>query len=421
MSKVGNFLKYIWLRLRRNLGMKLLAVFLAVVLWNTVIINSDPMITRTTAPLPVTVIGTDQLSQNNLTLMNTINDYIDEVRVTVLMHRSQSKTFDENDVQVTLNLARITTIGEKQLKLSAFTSQGSIEKISPEYITVDVDQYLSKVVPAECEITGELSENYYMGNLMLEPNVIQVSGPASVVRTINRAHIAQDITDQTASILVPKEFELLTADNEVVSSPALSTSVSSVMINLPITPRKNLLIKSSVTGVDQLPPGYQIDSVEIHPDTVEVTGTAEILNEMTSIPTEVIDVAGSSADVSTNVKLLVPEGVSLLSAVDTATLLIRISEILVPVTFDNVPVEIRNVPAGLEIPDAQEIVRNITVLIPENTYESFTAARVKLFIDLEGLEPGEHTLKIQTEVSEEYRIQNIDMVEDNVTLALAEK
>jgi len=151
----------------------------------------------------------------------------------------------------------------------------------------------------------------------------------------------------------------------------------------------------------------------VYPDTVEVTGSAELLEGLTSLPGEVIDIAGKTEDVYTTIKLLVPEGVQMLT-VNSVNLIVRIREIMEKATFEDKKVELRNIPDGLSISDFEEI-RNVEMSVPYNTISTLTASHVKLYIDLAGLSEGEHELKIQCEVPEEFRATGI-IIENDTAL-----
>ncbi len=416
MGKVKLFLG----RIKNNWKMKLVSFVLALFLWNSVIVNTDPVVSRTTDPIPITLIGVEQLSSKDLAIANESSDYLQSVKVTVLMNRSQSKLFDPNDIQVTLDLSKISTTGEQTIKVTAYTNEGTIEKVTPESFTVVVDQKKSKIVSIEYEMEGELPDGYFAGEASIEPTSVQVTGPSSVVDLVDSAYFTVNLTDRTSSLALPKELYLVDANGNIIESDTLSTNVDSAMFEMSILPRKEIQIlgESCVTGTDKLPQGYQVEEIEVYPSTVEVTGSAELLDGLTSLDSEVIDVAGKKEDVYTTIKLLVPEGITMLST-DTVSLIVRISEIMDKVTFDNEIVELRNIPSGMSVADFDEI-RTVEMLIPENTISTLTAAHVKLYIDLSDLPAGEHELKIQCEVPEEFRAIDIIIENDTAIVVMVE-
>ncbi len=144
MHKIRDILSKFAKRMLNNWKMKLVALFLAFIFWNSVIAGTDPLISRTTEAIPVTVIGTEQLQANGLAITNEPSEYQQSVRVTVMMNRSKSTTFDESDVQVTLDLSRITNTGEQEVKITAYSNEGTIERITPESFTINVDTLKKK-------------------------------------------------------------------------------------------------------------------------------------------------------------------------------------------------------------------------------------------------------------------------------------
>ena len=85
--------------------------------------------------------------------------------------------------------------------------------------------------------------------------------------------------------------------------------------------------------------------------------------------------------------------------------------------FTDKVVELRNIPKDMTVSDFEEI-RNVEMLVPYNTISTLTASHVKLYVDLADLSEGEHELKIQCEVPEEYRVTDIVVENDMTTLTL---
>jgi len=418
MESVKKFLY----RLKNNWKMKAISVVLAVFLWNSVIINTDPEVSRTTDSIPITIIGSDQLADKGLAIASESEEYLQSVKVIVLMTRSQAKSFDpsDNDINVTIDLNKITETGEQILKVNVYSNEVTIDRVVPESFTVIVDERESKIVSIEADVIGSLPDGYFEGEMTIEPTSVQVTGPSSIVNMVDRAVFSVDLTDRTSSILVPKEITLVDADGNIIDSDTLTTSVDSSMFEMNIQPRKEIQIlwENCVSGTDKLPEGYQVEKVEIFPESVEVTGSDDLLEGLTSLPSEVIDIAGKDEDVYTTIKLLAPEGVTLLTA-DTISLIIRITEIMEKASFEAQNVELRNIPDGLSV-EAFEEIRNVEMLVPYNTISTLTESHVKLYIDLSDLSAGEHELKIQCEVPVEFRADEIIIEDDTAIVIMVE-
>ena len=411
-------IKLFWNRIKNNWKMKLVSLILAMFLWNSVIVNSDPEVSRTADSIPITVIGATQLEAKGLAIATESSEYLQSVDVTVLMNRSQTKLFDPSDIEVTLNLNKISTTGEQTIKVTATTNEGTIDKISPESFTVIVDEKKSKIVSVEYQTIGELPDGYFPGEITVEPTSVQVTGPASIVDEVIKATFVVDLTDRKTSIILPKELNLMDEDGVEINSDTLTTNVDSAMFEMSIMPRKQIQVigENCVTGIDKLPEGYEIDGeIEVYPETVEVTGSSELLEGLTSLPSELADLAGRTEDLYTTIELLAPAGVTLLST-KTVNLVVRISEIKEKAIFEDQEVELRNIPQGFNAEEFEEI-RDVEMLVPYNTISTLTASHVKLYIDLADLTAGEHELTIQCDVPDEFRVEDI-MIEDDAAIVI---
>ena len=88
MKKIKQFFVYIINRTKHNWGLKLLSLFFAIMLWNSVITTTNPEVTRTAPNVPISVVGTSQLSEKNLALENSIYSFVKTASVTLDIKRN---------------------------------------------------------------------------------------------------------------------------------------------------------------------------------------------------------------------------------------------------------------------------------------------------------------------------------------------
>lgn len=418
MKKIKQFFIYIWNRLKNNWGLKILSFFFAIMLWNTVITNTNPVVTRTVPNLPVTVVGVPQLTERDLALTDSINSYIKTATVTLDITRNQLPNYDPSAISVTLDLGRLTSTGEYEIALIASTSEGVVQKISPASITVEVDKQVNRVIPVACDVVGKLSSNYHRGALTVTPNAIQISGPEELVQKVERSYLRLDITGEQNSISLSKDYTFIDKNGIAIDDTTpLTISTDSVVLDMPITPIKKLMVSPVLLGEDKIAEGYYISGIEIVPDMVDVTGTPELLEEMSSLLTEPINLTGHFDNVHIpELKILRPDGLNLLE-VESAAILISIDERMSESKFEQVPIEIRNIPEGLSLEKFEELV-DITVRAPENTIDNLAASHITLFVDMTGATKGESSRPIQYEAPEEYRVDSVAYSNDTVTVKL---
>ncbi|MBR6569939.1 MAG: hypothetical protein IKK75_05745, partial [Clostridia bacterium] len=130
----------------RNWPWKLLSLFLAICLWAG-LITQDPTLTRERifTDVPLTITGTETLRRNGLIVLSGLEDenLIARLRVEVPQREYNTVTYTNYNPRV--DLSRISQPGEQQVKLVATStvSYGTVEDISPDTITIVVDEYIT--------------------------------------------------------------------------------------------------------------------------------------------------------------------------------------------------------------------------------------------------------------------------------------
>ncbi len=415
MKKISSFFSYIIEKSKHNWGLKLLSLLFAVILWNSAVIRDNPEVTRTYDNIPITVVGDQQLKEKDLALVKSRSSFATTARVVISINRNDIGDFDETTIGLQLDLSRIPGVGTHEIKLIS-TSQ-SVQKIYPESITVQVDESANRVIPVECEVVGTLPEGFHKGTLSVSPNSIQVSGAKSIVEKIEKAYLRLDLTDRKESVNLPKEYTFIDSNGSAIDASALDVSFDSIVLEMKITPKKDLLISPSLLGQDAIKEGYQISGVVVEPNTIEVTGDAELLEGLTSVQLEAIDITGQFENVFVqDLKILIPDGITLLG-VESASVLVQIEEKMSEVVFDDVGIKLRNIPEGLSAVDFNNKV-SITVIAPTTVIDNIAANHITLYVDMTGAEAGEIPLPILYEAPEEYRVKNVIISQSTATVTL---
>ena len=136
---------------------------------------------------------------------------------------------------------------------------------------------LPRPVPVLPEITGSVSDNYYAGDPVFEPDVVTISGAASDVNLATSASCPIDLTGLTEWSKRSMDVTILDEDNNALDTKLFSPSVPSVIVDMSILPVKTIPVDvdNSIMGQDSLAPGYEVTGIECDPATVQIVGAAE--------------------------------------------------------------------------------------------------------------------------------------------------
>lgn len=281
--------------LLHNGWLKVIAVIISVILWAG-LISQDENITRdrTFPHVNVSVIGTEQMKSNGYIVVSDLDALLDDVSIVAAVPQKQYEKADSSTYNVRLDLSRINGTGEQELKLQSTNSAayGRVTAINPSSVTVQVQDYVIRErIPVSTRIKGDVPEDWSMEITTVDPNLVTVSGPMSLMQTISKAqvYIDTDNIDWTEGKVTDSyKIQLCNRAGDEVENPLLSVTASSikidsVLIELNLLPKVLFETEDLVQIIGSVAPGYQIKNVTITPETITVAARQEILDQMTTL------------------------------------------------------------------------------------------------------------------------------------------
>ncbi len=279
---------------------------------------------------------------------------------------------------------------------------------------------ISKPFVISMQAEGDVADRHALGEMKASPTLIRVSGPASVVNTIEKAvatvnveGISQDMTDSVIPVLYDK-------DNNEVDTRELSFNIQNVMVSMQILDTKDVTLNFQTTGT--LPEGYEYLGIEYSPQTVAIKGMSAVLNTINSIivPKEVLDLTDATGDIVKDVDIsaYLPNGVSL---VDSSQ-----AKIAVDVKIE------RHEKKTFKMPTANITASNLNsryaVKFLKETIDvelegltsdldALDAGTLTGSIDVAGMTEGEHTVNLELNLDSKFKMVNTATVTVDIVLA----
>ena len=395
-NRATNILKIIARSIRSNLGWKIVSLAFAILLWNYVIGAVNPTMNRSYSGLQARIIGADVLRAENLTLQG--NPQIKDITVKVELHRRDVLNFHKSDIDVYMDVSTINKEGEAELRLRATPSKGTVVSISPDRVKLTVEPLLTRTIPVECELTGELPKQYWRDAVELSKDQLTITGATSLVEKVDRAVVSMPLDGLTESVSAPKDFSLRDANNQPVDATGMTFSDPNSIVYLTIYPMKTVRIEadSAITGT--VAKGYEIKSIDVAPTSVVVAGPAKTLAALEEVTVAQIDVSDARNNLTAYQPLELPKGVTAVNA-SGATVDVNVGLKMTDVTLSDLPVTITGVDSTLKV--ATPVHATAIVTCPELAAEALRAhpSRIKLYADASGLAAGTHSLAVRAEVA----------------------
>lgn len=290
-----------------NFGLKLLSIALAFVLWVLVAQISNPVGTVSFSNVRVTFLNADLLESQGKVFQ--ILDQTDVAKVTVRAPESVISTLSASDITAVADFAEITEDGRVPITYSLDRAERIIA--DHEELLVNVDEKKTKYINIIYELVGEVGEGCVQGQVKLDRNRLEVSGPASAVDRISYALVTIDLDGAVKTISADMELVLCDAMGVKIENEMIVKQTDYVTTTVTVLSTKTVPIFASVTGEPSAGYVYTGD-ITIDPEIVTIAGDTSVLNNISEIEiTDPVDIGSARNDITATYDLsrYLPSGV----------------------------------------------------------------------------------------------------------------
>ncbi len=382
----------------KSIALKIVSLVFAMLLWGYVLMTQDPIRVKTIQNVQVTIEGEADLLARKLIINSSKK--LEDVVVTVRTQLTQYADLGADDVTAAISLSGITEKGEYELSVTAKTSTGTIATVSPSKVKIAVDDLVTRRIPVEVVLAGDMPEGYWADTLSVGRTEIDIEGAAENIAGVVKAAAEIDVSNLTQSINRSVLLDLYDENGDIVSSDILLGTLPTVSVRLDVYNMKEVPIDtaSALLGADNLSANYELMSAEIveGPKTVRIVGDADVLAGIDSIALEPINVAGAKESIQQIFALVVPDGVRLLDQ-DTVELYIDIREKNASATFSELAIDVRGL--GRKLKAAMNV--NTADVVISGRYSLIALLERKdvvLYIDLTGYTTGAYQVPVYIEL-----------------------
>ena len=375
-----------------NLATLLLSFILALVIWINAMQVGDPDVKRA-IQIPATLIGLPE----DVTRVRPTNDNL-PVLITYEGPTSIVSSLSRDDFTAIIDVSDVEPGQDTivPIDVQAKDTRVTLEAPIPETVTVRLEKLVTREIDVRLEIRGDVARGHTMGEPLIDPPTITVSGTETEVDQLDFAQVTVFLNDDTQTRIESPQPLFYDRQGRVASVNGLQLSTDQVQVTIPIDESADFatkVITADVTG--QVAPGYRVLSATVNPPSVLVTGRPTQLAIPFTVKTEPIDITGLTETFQGPVSLVLPEGITL-DSVTEITVTVQI-EPFSSTKIYNQPIELLGVNEELEVTIVPDTVR-VVLFGPSPVLDSLTEQEVRVTLDLFGLEPGEYSLEPDVDV-----------------------
>lgn len=410
--------------LTKNLGFKILAVVFAFILWLVVYNTDDPTIT---------VSYTTNVTVENASVVTDMNKCYEVLNGTntvsfaVTAKRSVLNKLEDTDFTAVADMNRmiVNEDGDKAnvpIKIISKRSNSSLKyNEKNKYLEVSLEDLMKRRFIITADTSGKVADGYALGEVTVtNPNVLNVSGPASIVNKIDSVVATIDVDGMSMNLsdnVIPALYD---ADGQEIDTTKLKLSNTTVTISAKILSVKEIPLVFSTSGV---PYGdNRVVEISSKPETIKVKGSSTTLNPLSSlnIPGDVLNVSGASEDITTTIDIseYLPDGVELVNASDaTVTVTVRIEAYeLKKFNLSTSQINVNGLDSNYDLSFDQSTVA-VTVSGLKNDLNKLNTSQLSASIDVTDLGVGTHQVNLDLNLDEDnYAYQTI-----TVTIEIKDK
>ncbi len=291
---------------KQKLVVQIVCILISIGLWIYVTNIENPIRTYSLKKVPVELVNLDALKESNLALSPNGEYYV------TLEIQGQSQEFlniQRSDFKLEVDLSEyILNIGERKIPVRVVDSPDniSIKNSVSLAINLNIEELLTKEVKVKSQIDVIAKSNYYVSTPIFSPEIVSVSGPASIVNNVKYvlARGQEDNVEKT----INKNYIISPVDEnyEKVEGVELSQEWIETTININKGRDVNVIVNTS----GKLSNDMKLVSINSDIKSIEIVGPQEVLNNISQVYTETIDLSNIKDTTTVEAKLIIPQGVN---------------------------------------------------------------------------------------------------------------
>ncbi|MGK0467428.1 CdaR family protein [Clostridium sp.] len=390
-------------------------VIAAFVLWLFITSTENPISDYKIKNIPVQLINMDILDDSNLTLVPgqelEIDLSIKGANTSILLDKKAE------DFTVVADLsAYALKVGEQKIPIEIRRSPDNINVVNSDslFIKVNLDKHVETKLPINFNISGVPKQGYYASKPQLSKEKATVIGGSKFVSTVTEIIVEENIQDAESDVI--KSYKLIPVDAKGKEVSEVSVKPSHIDVKIPIRKTKTVGVKVKTIG--ELNTKFILESIKVLPERFDITGSAEALNNIENLNTESIDLSKISKTTTVDVKVTIPEGLSLVSGASEAVVKVQINVTKIVQKSISLDIKDNNLDTNYEVSPLNKKCE-LVVSASEAVINSLDLSKFSASVYLINLVEGEHTIAVLVPMPEGIKL--ISSSPDKILVTITKK
>lgn len=406
-------------RLMHNLGLKILSVVVAALLWLTIMNLADPVVTDTISKVPITICNDEVITSRGYQYSVESGETVD---LRVKGKRSVVDQLTAYDFSIKADFNSLNSMYMVPLTVECLSesAQELVVTLRTEAMAVKLEDQETQPYSVSVVLNGQVKEGYYCYESKLSSSLIQVTGSKTSMDALKDITATVDVDGKNSSFTAICGLIAYDAAGNEIDLQKLSFSQDSVEVTVGICPTKTVPVE--VVPTNEAADGYYVDSIEFAPKMITVAAEDELLRSITSVQVP-LDVHGAegNVDIQANLSDIIQEEYEgqCFTAQDNACVSIvatvkPVSQRLLTLTEDDISAA--NLAEGLECTIYSMWDSSVVVKGPETVIAGLEISDLNLYVDVNGCSAGTYSRQVKSDFGNQVTVEA-----GSVMLRLTEK
>ena len=307
---------------KQKIIVQIVSLFISIGLWLYVTNTENPIRTVEVSKIPVQLLNANDLSKQGMALVPNQSIYVD---LKVEGYSQDVYKLNKDNFSIKIDLAEYALkLGDNSIPITIVDtpSNVTVKNTSNLVVTVKIEEIIEKDFKVESRIDVAAKANYYVAQPQINPETVTVSGPKSLVSQVKGVVVLGQEDNVFEDIV--KNYEVVAIGDSGYTVEGVKLSTERVQVIIKVNPGKSVPIKVGTIGNA----GYNINiaSMELSQNYVEITGPQYILDSISEIYTEAIDLSRITKNSNMKVDLIFPDGIEKAS-ISYVTVSIEVEEV----------------------------------------------------------------------------------------------
>lgn len=375
------------------------------------IVNVDNNQVSQRVTIPVTPINADSVTDKKLVILPN-----QKLEVTLNVKGTPTDVqLKKNDFKVVADMSMYAlSKGEIRIPIIIERQPVNVTVLNTQnyYVKVAFDDLIQKTVSVKLSLDGKIKDGYYALSETINPTEVTVSGAAKYVNQVTAVEAKGDLSNSSDDLNLALPLTAVDSDGKEIKYVYMDSD--KVSVTVPIKKTKTVGINIKTKG--KLKENLILKSLTCVPEKVDIAGDS-IINSITSLDTEPVDLSTIASGKNIVVKVKVPDGVDLINSNGMVRIKADLEKVVKKDYSLNIDVKNLNDSYSQTLDNSK---LTLTVSGSESVINTVSSTDFKCYVDLKDINSeGEHSVKVNIDMPQ--GVTKVSSTLDTVKVTLKKK